>query len=124
MRRSTCCNFPRSERRSGLSLESSWRGWVNRARLSALQTPLSNCSRFEAKLPRDRLFSVTCAEQGGSASKSNTLKSQFIYRAVGILIGLVGVSAQAASPDSAGIEFFEKKIRPIFVENCYKCHSK
>src|SRR5207247_3541400 len=38
--------------------------------------------------------------------------------------GLVGVSAQAASPDSAGIEFFEKKIRPIFVENCYKCHSK
>ncbi len=25
--------------------------------------------------------------------------------------------------DSAGIEFFEKKIRPILVENCYKCHS-
>src|SRR5205814_6281980 len=34
----------------------------------------------------------------------------------------------AASPighdASAGVEFFEKKIRPIFVENCYKCHSK
>ena len=31
---------------------------------------------------------------------------------------------QAAPPLSAEqIEFFEKKIRPIFVERCYKCHS-
>ena len=31
---------------------------------------------------------------------------------------------QAAPPLSADqIEFFEKKIRPIFVERCYKCHS-
>ncbi len=29
----------------------------------------------------------------------------------------------ALAADSAGIEFFEKKIRPIFVETCYKCHS-
>src|SRR3954465_7555995 len=28
-----------------------------------------------------------------------------------------------AAPDPAGIEFFEKKIRPIFVEHCYECHS-
>jgi Protein of unknown function (DUF1553)/Protein of unknown function (DUF1549)/Planctomycete cytochrome C len=28
-----------------------------------------------------------------------------------------------AAEDPAGIEFFEKKIRPILVENCYKCHS-
>src|SRR6266404_5797284 len=26
-------------------------------------------------------------------------------------------------PDAAGNEFFETKIRPILVENCYKCHS-
>lgn len=25
--------------------------------------------------------------------------------------------------DPAGIEFFEKKIRPVLVEHCYKCHS-
>src|SRR2546426_3808603 len=30
----------------------------------------------------------------------------------------------ASDPDSTGLEFFEKKIRPIFVEQCYKCHSK
>jgi hypothetical protein len=32
----------------------------------------------------------------------------------------------ALCPDSAcaeGVEFFEKKIRPVFVEHCYKCHS-
>ena len=31
--------------------------------------------------------------------------------------------AVAAPPDDAGIAFFEKKIRPIFVEHCYGCHS-
>ena len=40
------------------------------------------------------------------------------------MIGLAAASACCAAPDSAGVEFFEKKIRPIFVENCYKCHSK
>ena len=31
-------------------------------------------------------------------------------------------AAAAASP--VGVEFFEKKIRPILVERCYKCHSE
>ena len=25
--------------------------------------------------------------------------------------------------DSAGVEFFEKRVRPVFVEHCYECHS-
>ena len=25
--------------------------------------------------------------------------------------------------DARGIEFFEKKIRPVLVEQCYQCHS-
>ncbi len=29
----------------------------------------------------------------------------------------------AAPPDPRGIEFFEKKIRPVLIERCYKCHS-
>jgi hypothetical protein len=29
----------------------------------------------------------------------------------------------AADPDQDGIEFFEKKIRPVLVERCYECHS-
>ena len=33
-------------------------------------------------------------------------------------------AAQASQPQSKeGIDFFEKKIRPILVHNCYECHS-
>lgn len=26
--------------------------------------------------------------------------------------------------DDPGVEFFEKKVRPVLVEHCYSCHSK
>src|SRR5207237_2064381 len=29
----------------------------------------------------------------------------------------------ASKPSKEGIDFFEKKIRPVLVHNCYKCHS-
>ena len=29
----------------------------------------------------------------------------------------------AAAPDREAIDFFESKIRPVLVENCYPCHS-
>ncbi|HYE99806.1 MAG TPA: DUF1549 domain-containing protein, partial [Planctomycetota bacterium] len=29
----------------------------------------------------------------------------------------------ASAPDAEGIEFFEKKIRPVLVDACYSCHS-
>jgi hypothetical protein len=41
-----------------------------------------------------------------------------------ISIALVASPHLGHAADSAGIEFFEKNIRPILVENCYKCHSK
>src|SRR5688500_13630557 len=31
--------------------------------------------------------------------------------------------APAANSDPAGVEYFEKHIRPVLVEKCYKCHS-
>ena len=39
------------------------------------------------------------------------------------LAGLL-VAVASAAEDSAGLEFFEKKIRPVLVEHCYSCHSK
>ena len=33
------------------------------------------------------------------------------------------VGAGAAAADAAGLEYFEKHIRPLLVENCYSCHS-
>lgn len=38
------------------------------------------------------------------------------------LMASAGVSP-AAEPTSTELDFFEKKIRPIFIEQCYKCHS-
>ena len=43
----------------------------------------------------------------------------------------MGAKAAATKPeakaeekvDPAGLEFFEKNIRPIFSEHCFKCHS-
>ena len=29
----------------------------------------------------------------------------------------------AAESDAKGLQFFEEKIRPVLVDNCYKCHS-
>ena len=36
---------------------------------------------------------------------------------------LAGTLAAQAAEHAAGVEFFEKKIRPVLVETCYKCHS-
>jgi hypothetical protein len=33
-------------------------------------------------------------------------------------------TAVAAQPDANGVEFFEKKIRPVLVKHCYQCHSE
>ena len=39
--------------------------------------------------------------------------------------GFMGVAAPVLAQDFSpqGLEFFEKKIRPVLVERCYKCHS-
>src|SRR5438132_1022676 len=43
-------------------------------------------------------------------------------RFMGSLFLVAAYQMVAASP-SGGVEFFEKKIRPVLVERCYKCHS-
>ncbi|HTL30075.1 MAG TPA: PSD1 and planctomycete cytochrome C domain-containing protein, partial [Tepidisphaeraceae bacterium] len=41
-----------------------------------------------------------------------------------VLIAMVmGGPAIAAGNDPAGVEFFESRVRPVLVENCYACHS-
>lgn len=46
-------------------------------------------------------------------------------RATFLLLGAIFLSCAAGigAQDAAGIEFFEKKIRPVLVEHCYKCHN-
>jgi len=39
------------------------------------------------------------------------------------IAGAAAAPARAAGRDSAGVEFFESRIRPLLIENCYECHS-
>lgn len=38
-------------------------------------------------------------------------------------VTLASAGSACAANDAAGIDFFENKIRPVLVDNCYKCHS-
>jgi hypothetical protein len=38
-----------------------------------------------------------------------------------LLVTATSAAAQAPTPE--GLEFFEKKIRPVLIDTCYKCHS-
>ena len=40
---------------------------------------------------------------------------------ISLLVLSLGVSASGA--DEAGIDFFEKRIRPVLIKECAECHS-
>ena len=40
-----------------------------------------------------------------------------------LLCLLIDAPVEAAGPETAGLEFFESKVRPVLVEHCFKCHS-
>ncbi|HEX8913075.1 MAG TPA: PSD1 and planctomycete cytochrome C domain-containing protein [Humisphaera sp.] len=40
-----------------------------------------------------------------------------------VVTGGAARAAEPASPDPKAVAFFESKIRPVLVENCYACHS-
>jgi hypothetical protein len=42
---------------------------------------------------------------------------------LGAIALLVSTSVKAADTNTVGIDFFEKKIRPLLADNCYSCHS-
>ena len=44
-----------------------------------------------------------------------------MHRLVAVLFLSAGVDGAA---DPAGLEFFEKKIRPVLISECYQSHSK
>ena len=49
------------------------------------------------------------------------MRSVFLLACAGPFLAALPV--RAADPDPRGVEFFENKIRPVLVEQCYKCHS-
>jgi hypothetical protein len=41
-----------------------------------------------------------------------------------VILGLVATACRAESPTTASAEFFEKKVRPVLVEKCHRCHGR
>src|SRR5688572_25347813 len=43
----------------------------------------------------------------------------------GLLVTMpaAGADSTSATPDPRTIEFFEKRVRPVLAEHCFKCHS-
>lgn len=39
-------------------------------------------------------------------------------------VWIASATLRAAEPDQTGLDFFEKKIRPVLVGKCYECHSE
>ena len=42
---------------------------------------------------------------------------------LGGMIASLGLARAAVATDAAGLEFFEKHVRPVLIESCYSCHS-
>jgi cytochrome c553 len=41
-----------------------------------------------------------------------------------VCVLFAGLATAQAAPTAEGVDFFEKKIRPILIEKCYECHSE
>ena len=56
--------------------------------------------------------------------KPSVILASLLCHLVGLLsAAAVATGAMAAPPTPAQIEFFEKSVRPVLVDHCYKCHS-
>src|SRR5690349_10316342 len=59
---------------------------------------------------------------GGQDGGMARLVNRFRIATAAVVL-LAGLCARGAEPTTAQLEFFEKRVRPIFVEHCYSCHS-
>ena len=62
---------------------------------------------------------------GAEALRGTCLGSLLMKTLVRIVLSLVVLGpAVAPAADEAGVTFFEQKIRPVLVQQCYSCHSE
>src|SRR5207248_579851 len=47
-----------------------------------------------------------------------------IFKLGSLVLAALTLDSAAANPNAEGLEFFEKKVRPLFAEHCYSCHSE
>jgi hypothetical protein len=56
-------------------------------------------------------------------SSMNRFRRNFIFGLLASVLLLGSVQAAEKKPSKMGLAFFEKKIRPVLVKQCYSCHS-
>lgn len=49
--------------------------------------------------------------------------SRYLWLAFALVVGAGSFSSARGGDDSDGVMFFEQKIRPVLVKECYQCHS-
>src|SRR5271155_1670756 len=54
---------------------------------------------------------------------TTTFRQRLLVALIAAVVPLVAPLIAAAADEAALVEFFEKKVRPILVSNCYNCHS-
>src|SRR2546421_386273 len=81
-------------------------------------TPKENNLAMRLRLPQLSLIALLCILSG------TPLIAQTKAAAPNPGIGKQGSPAPASAPlDTAAVEDFEKKVRPVLVQYCYECHS-
>ena len=51
--------------------------------------------------------------------------SKSFEKSIGLFAAFfLALTVHAAEPSAEQIEFFESKVRPIFADHCYSCHSE
>ena len=70
--------------------------------------------------------SLETQSESRPGEKSMSKRVAFLEARIRLAALLISVSVHglsAADPTAEGLELFEKKVQPILVESCYKCHS-
>src|SRR5437016_9900080 len=97
-------------------------GCSNRRRLMRVSGFFCSFASFRLALPQScnttlhRMFMMTAA----AASLWGSLAFWLTFA----LAAIVPLSAAAADPDPKSIEFFEKEVRPLLLQQCVSCHGQ
>ena len=90
------------------------------------RTPFGRPRNFPGRFCRYDYFNNQT--EGPKTMESSKMREKNILRScLGILISvfmpMVSSAEQAVPIDAKASVFFEKKIRPVFANNCFNCHS-
>jgi hypothetical protein len=98
---------------------------VHVAFLLQMLAPLQHSPRASANPQSSRAGTLRRSELSGERPRRYISTPAILSAVVIILSGaMVGFGAPSSKITSEQLDFFEQKIRPVLVKNCYDCHSE